>query len=69
LLPEVGEGRGLGLGVDLDDLLRDGWEGEGEDQGEENEGRVAKSEHGTSVEKRMVADGEIVVLSCKNVVI
>ena len=28
LLPEVGEGRGPGLGVDLDDLLRDGWEGE-----------------------------------------
>jgi hypothetical protein len=55
------------LGVDLDDLLRVGWEGE--DQGEENEGRVAKSEHGTSVEKRMAADGEIVVLSCKNVVI
>ena len=46
LLPEVGEGGGLGVGVDLDDLLRGGWEGKGEDQGKENEGRVAKSEHG-----------------------
>ena|SRR5438309_6059840 len=45
LLPKVGEWGGLGLGVDLDDLLPDGWEGKGEDQGQENEWRAAKSEH------------------------
>jgi hypothetical protein len=42
----VGEGGGLSVGVDLDDFLRDGWEGEGENQDEDREWRATQFEHG-----------------------